>query len=582
MRLLPALVISGLALLGPMNALADEEKPPAERKPKNSLLETQQRLDALIKAAAAHNLVDVGQKDQSKKGHGKAALGQKKRDLTKCVVPEIFSFPKKTRVTTYGELVGLRNSIVTGPNEFDKDITRLLVLAYIGLGFGEEALVFAEYFDGRERDVLIAMARTVDGLESKKDAAILSAENKCFYGENNSALLWSRLAGLSFQKEGDAREELTIAQLKTIKAMPKNVTRVMRERFGVAAVQHGSLDEAKYLIRDLKTKKSGPIGDETLMLESMHMLAENKAGSRKILEKLAQKEGPVQAKASKLLSETKKGGADYQGYEEDLDALIQVYGDKPEGKQALAQKIKLYSENGKFSQAVSLTKNSLDPEGIHYQKSLSLLGKQLKAALLEGSDQQKLSALNTLVAEIKLFNHMRGNISLKQAGVNASIDLGIADLSAHILSKNEWGKLSGDTVKVLALALPSKLKPMLPAATFRGEGFDVINIKAAFKKRQPKQAMAILGRHPKNEEALQMTAHQAWQGGYWGLARNAMDDLNAQGKETSVRGNLATALSVPSPLMTVTKRKRSIAELKALQAFLDSDLEIIKGYVNGG
>ncbi len=93
MRLLPALVISGLALLGPMNALADEEKPPAERKPKNSLLETQQRLDALIKAAAAHNLVDVGQKDQSKKGHGKAALGQKKRDLTKCVVPEIFSFP---------------------------------------------------------------------------------------------------------------------------------------------------------------------------------------------------------------------------------------------------------------------------------------------------------------------------------------------------------------------------------------------------------------------------------------------------------------------------------------------------------
>ena len=79
-----------------------------------------------------------------------------------------------------------------------------------------------------------------------------------------------------------------------------------------------------------------------------------------------------------------------------------------------------------------------------------------------------------------------------------------------------------------------------------------------------------------------MTAHQAWQGGYWGLARNAMDELNTDGKETSVHGNLAMSLSVPSPLMTVTKRKRSIAELKALQTFLDSDLEIIRGYVNGG
>ena len=85
----------------------------------------------------------------------------------------------------------------------------MLVLAYIGLGFGEEALVFAEYFDGRERDVLIAMARAVDGLEVKKDAVVLRSENKCFYGENNSALLWSRLAGLSFQDEAAAYEELT-------------------------------------------------------------------------------------------------------------------------------------------------------------------------------------------------------------------------------------------------------------------------------------------------------------------------------------------------------------------------------------
>ena len=250
------------------------------------------------------------------------------------------------------------------------------------------------------------------------------------------------------------------------------MAKVMRERFGVAAVGHGSLDEAKYLIKDLKKKnKSGPIGDETLMLESMHMLAENKTGSSQILEKLAQKEGPVQARASKLLSETKKGGADYQGYEEDLEALIQVYGDKPEGRQALAQKIELYSKNGKLSEAVALTKKSLDPKGAHYQESLSLLGKQLQAALLEGSDQQKLSALNTLAAEIELFNHSRGNLSLKQAGVNASIDLGMADLAAHLLSKNDWAKLDGDTAKVLALALPSQLTSRLPAAAFKGAEF---------------------------------------------------------------------------------------------------------------
>ena len=98
MRLLSALMISGLAFVGPMGARAEEEKKSAEPKAKNSLLETQQRLDALIKAAAAHNLVDVGPKGKSQKGHGKVSVQKKPRLHKMCKTRNFFVSQKNPRL----------------------------------------------------------------------------------------------------------------------------------------------------------------------------------------------------------------------------------------------------------------------------------------------------------------------------------------------------------------------------------------------------------------------------------------------------------------------------------------------------
>lgn len=586
-----AALLVGAACMGAFSALADEQahkvEKPVTPDVESSLAKTQSRLDALIKAAAEHDLVSVkGQSSKKSAGNGAKFLtnaGDSVKGYKNCASSSIFSFPEGTNVTDYDELVKLRNAIVTGPDEFDLEVTKKLVISYIGLGFGEEALLFAGYLKGKERDTLIAMARVVDGLALDKDVKLLAAENKCFQGENDAVALWARFADMQDNTKASFHE-LTLSERKVIKSFPVFLAAAMRERFGVSAVKHGELTEAKALLRALK-KANGterPFGDEAVLFKALYKHAKYEAGGVQMLEQLAQKEGLVQARALKHLSEVQPKGVTYDGYEQDLNALIHIYEGRSEARQALAQKVALHAVSGGVAEALSFIKADMNPKGAHFQTSIALLGEQMQTQLLGKNDKLRLKALSVLIGDLELFNALPDSFILKQAGVSASLKLGLADLTPHLLSKSEWAELDAELLNSLALALPKNMRAKLPARAFKNEDFRVSEIKVAFNSNRPKRAMEVLRKFPNKTDALQATADHAWKGGYWGLARNAINDLAVEGEAPSVKARLAASLSVPSPLLNASKRSRGIGELKALQSFIDEDIAIIKGYVNGG
>lgn len=388
--------------------------------------------------------------------------------------------------------------------------------------------------------------------------------------------------------------ELTKQQYKQMAALPKNLGALMMQRFGLDAMERGDVKTAKHFMKMIKkAQKKHEIDqifdDEGKFFEALYMLETGDKAAFPILNALARRDGRLQVRALQTLAtaELKTGHKTYSGYEEDLDGAAHIFSEQPEGQQALAEKIGFFVSTGALNQAIGMTKEKFSPADEHYMDSVVLVSARMQSQFLGHDDTQKLQALNTLLREHVFFDALVDSFPLRSAGVSASLDIGLAELAPRVLSTDQWHRLDIHVLRELAAALPDEMKSDLPAKAFSGPAMEVLEIKTAFQARKPKIAMAALRKIPENKDALKMAANQAWEAGYWGVARDAIDDLSKTDEGAKEHGlkakkDLASVLSVPSPHLTPAQNSQSIDDLETLQTFLDKDIEIIKEYVNGG
>ncbi len=586
-RLLAYVLIGMLALTATTSFASPEDEPQVTTQ-KNDLSGAQKKLNALIKSAVAHDFEDV---DPDKKNEPHDVDVAKKIPFvveSTCVDAEIFSFPRSVHVSDYHALTAIKNAIVTGPDEIDKHKARLLVMAYLGLGFGEEAQDYASYLNGNEERVLNAMGRAVGGLVKDGDVALLSAQAECHVG----AALWADFAKIQF--DGTEKIHLTKSQNEQIAALPQALAIIMAKRFGIHAVRHGDNNASgKYLLflEDLQSTDENPIifDDEAKFFKALYLREESEAHSTFILSALAQKDGMFQVRALQVLAKKQIDGgvAPYADFEEDLNGAVHVFSQHPEGKQALAQKIEFFVATDKLDQAIGMTKEKFLPSDILYTNSVVRVSERMQVYLTGDNVRRKLYALNTLLREQIFFDALADGFPLRRDGISASLDLELSELAPRILPVEQWGRLDLHVLRQLAVDLPENLKSKLPARAFSGANFEAEKVQSAFEKNQPKQAMDILRGMPDNEKALQIAAHQTWKNGQWSLAKQTIDDVNAQhskdGKtidaSQKLKARLAAALSVPSPHLIASNRAKNARDFQALQTFLDNDIETIKEYV---
>ena len=586
---------------------------PKEAQKQQDLLETQKRLNALIKAAIANDVINKEEKKPESnpvvKPHSepKAAVRSSSHDKKephldgKCVAKEIFEFPHDVHMADYQSLVMLKNSILIGPNEVDKHKVRLLVLAYIGLGFGEEARDYSTYLSGAEARVLTAMAHAVSGDVSAQDVKALSAQEKC----SGSVALWVGFAKIQVAQNAKPKHDensdaegsfkLSSNQLEQIQTLPSKLGAIMAKRFGVHAVKHDAMNTATDLLKFLQKaqKKSavkGMFDDEEKYFEAVYYLKQDDKRAFPTLNALAKKDGPLQVKALQTLGvvQTKTGALAYPGFEEDLNGAAHVFSQHPEGRQALVEKINLFVATDRIDQAIGMTKEKFLPHEAYYTDSVLRVSERMQVYLTGDDLKQKLYALNTLLREQIFFDALENGFPLRRDGVGASLDLGLSELAPRILPVEQWGRLELHILQDLALALPEDMKRHLPKKAFSGAKYEAQAIQVAFDKRQPKTAMKALRGMGASEDALAVAAHASLKNGYWSLARKTNEDLNAlrgrkNGEENtaqSAKAKLVSVLSVPSPFLASAAKTKNIGDYTALQTFLDNDIEIIKDYVN--
>ena len=588
MRIL-AYVLVGMLALSATASFASPVKEPRAAKPQKDLSEAQKKLNALIKSAVAHNFEDVDAANKNV-SHGEM-FTQKTPDIqtVNCVDGEIFSFPHSVHVPDYRALTALKNAILTGPNDMDKHKVRLLVMAYLGLGFGDEAQDYSSYLNGNEERVLNAMGRAVGGLVKDGDVALLSAQAECHI----DAALWADFAKIQF--DNTEKIHLTKSQNKQLTALPQALAVIMAKRFGLHAVQSGDdKTGAQYFefLEGLRLSDEHPIvfDDEAKFFKAMYLRGKNETHATYILSTLAQRDGVFQVHALQVFAQKQSGGGGvpYAEFEEDLNGVAHVFSQHPEGKQALAQKIEFFVASDRLDKAIGMTKEKFLPSDVLYTDSVLRVSERMQTYLTGDNEKQKLYALNTLLREQIFFDALADGFPLRRDGISASLDLGLSELAPRILPVEQWGRLDLHVLRQLAVDLPENLKSKLPAKAFSGADFEAKKVQVAFEKSQPKHAMDILRGMPDNEQALQIAAHQTWKNGQWSLAKQAIDDVNAQhskdGKaidsSQKLKARLAAALSVPSPHLIASNRTKNAGDFQALQTFLDRDIETIKEYVN--
>lgn len=606
-------LLLAVLLIGPVTSFAASENDPATTQKQDDLLETQKRLDALIKAAIANDVINTGEKKPNKgveeNQHSTPEVAVRSSSHEKkpspveqiCVAKEIFEFPHEVHVADYQSLVMLKNSILIGPNEVDKHKVRLLVLAYIGLGFGEEARDFTAYLSGVEARVLTAMAHAVSGDVYEEDVKTLVGQMKC----SENVELWLSFANVQYSpsvkpdhdEHSDEHEVVKLSghELEQIKTLPTKIGAIMAKRFGVHAVKHDAMNTATDLLKVLKkiqkeNSAAGMFDDEERYFEAVYYLNQGDARAFPILNALAKKDGAMQVHALQTLGvvQTKTGGLAYPGFEEDLNGAAHVFSQHPEGRQALLEKINFFVATDRVDQAIGMTKEKFLPHEVYYTNSVLRVSERMQVYLTGNDEKQKLYALNTLLREQIFFDALKDGFPLRRDGVGASLDLGLSELAPRILPVEQWGRLDLVVLQELALTLPSDMQGYLPKEAFSGAKHDALKIRAAFDNKQPKTAMSTLRGLSGNEYAMEMAAHSSWKNGYWSLARETNEKLRAMKTSKGGAGDpsaiakvkLASALSVPSPFLTSASATKNIGDFTALQTFLDSDIETIKDYVN--
>ncbi|MCF6220330.1 MAG: hypothetical protein L3J65_04380 [Robiginitomaculum sp.] len=540
---------------------------------KENLSQTEQRLKDLINAAAKQNLLEV---KRSKPGAPTTRqvvsqkLASKPDAATTCGTENLFMFPDKTRVETYAELLLLKSAMVTGPDQIDTEKAQTLALAYLGLGFADEAINIAGYLALEKQAAITAMAHIIDGKTSANPRSILAKNIDCF----EAARLWYNLVQENYTP-------LSTTNLNHLKNLPDKLNAILTLQLALKAVKNDDIRTAKTLFAELQsaTQKhdnydaeiSDYLQDDAYQFLAALLAMQNensrRAGVRQ-LQALASRESAYQAQALQALAESRNL---YPEYLQDLESVTQTYSEQPTGKQAQAQKINYLASQHQFSNAISITQDNFEPGSEYFTQSVIVISQHIQSSLLTDDVNLKLGALDALLSFAGFFAHLANKKPLQHAGVNACVSLGLPKLIPEILPPAQWHELN-DTALIFLSLQTSGRNLNIPKRIYATPALVARDIHTAFVRKNPKKARALRGSTLKSEPVHSAYAQAAWNNGYWSLARE--DSL-----QTSGALKLAASLSVLSPTLINNLKPGGLSDLTSLQSYLDGDLKIIRSYL---
>ncbi len=612
-KVVPSLIL-GLALFSQsVLSLADDKNLEDTSTQNKSLNITKKRLDELIISASKQDLVSLHKPKKTLLTNRKS-MGSDVSILSKsepeCVSMKIVNFPVEARVASFEDLQEIRNQIVVGPDMIDKAKVRILALSYLGLGFGEEALVAARDLDDPERSQIQNMAKIIINQYDDENLKVVKSRKWCVNHNN----IWYYLTTKGVLSADKRNQDEFVGQLQ---ALPSGLRDILGPRVGIQAFKKQQYKLANDILIMMRTFEKAPADEETkerkkdIKNNSALSFLEGLIGLQKSdferhqqaveqLRRLAQHEGEYQVEALEALGKLQPAGiAYYPGYAEDIDMAIQIFSTKPEAQKALQLELKYRVDTEDYRYAIGLIKQHYKPGSIFYRENAQNIGDHVLKGLKDGSSTVRLGLLSLVLDEKKFFDNMRENEEFWQACVLNSASLGLPSLAQKFVAPHEWKHLNADVMVALVSSFMDEndrrfddenFKKYFPYKLFKDKKLQARQVLTLLKQGQTTRAWKLFHNTQDAPMLKRNFIDGAWETGNWSLVSQAVSrpisnkmPKNENSKlQTSMLSEseikLVDSLGLASPLLLETNHDYEIQNLTALLAYLDSEMEVFSAY----
>lgn len=352
-----------------------------------------------------------------------------------------------------------------------------LIMNYLALGLGTEALALSERSD---KKVLEALARVVADEASAEDKDIIVSYESC----HESFKVWSLASHITLGTQQSDMDRLSQSHFDTLDNFPP----LLRERFEINFAIHAAeigdfLNAERLLTRYASNTKYGEIpeskDDDILYLYALIQQHKEDPRFAEVLTHIATYDGRYKTRAVKVLAEDSEttGRELPPEFENELTAIYDQYGDGQEGRTASLELIKFRLAGNQFSDAIKTAKVKFEKADPQRVETVGLIAEKISSELGSPERTNRLYALNGYFYDIDFFAlyPKLGELTLQVH--DGTIDLDLPELAERLAQTLEAFSKSEKGLNVENRVLLAKAQLALKGAHYD----DVITILEPIK-----------------------------------------------------------------------------------------------------
>lgn len=460
-----------------------------------------------------------------------------------CVDPVLFDEPlSEEGKLDYSTIAKLRQRLEVSEDEQERqDLARTLALAYIHIGFFEEASAIAapRAADGDDNmAVASALSYLASGAKAHAREAIAPYQN--------CGPFFEMVAAAAASGDDGAAPRMTDKHVKALKAMTRPLRGPIAEYLALNALEKGDKTLAK-VVYDVAREARGE--DRTAALAILEKALgeatpEKTARLDAQITEAAQTPGPLQSRALSVLAEDyeKRAEAAYEGFLDDLAQQTSKRDMSASEARASFAGAKALAAAGRLPEGIAVLDASAQSAPKAAPAAAAVARSMIMNALL-GDEETRLAAIQSF------FEHKDFISGGEEAEVNLAVARELSKFGAKYLVDGALAdvppsrRADASLIKVRTLLNSGDAKDALDAAAKVQDGAEIAALKVEAYERLGDRngALSVVRTEVRAGNSNDAMTRAAWRAEDWALAMEAFDKAPSSERTTGGAARISLA-----------------------------------------
>lgn len=558
----------------------------APRADKLSVDEARKRMIALLQQAADDGIVSVrpgateltpraeAQKptapiETSAPGRppaqAKEAAPAPKRGAYACLPDAAFAVDgRAVKDDPLGAIEAMQKQLADAEADAERPLTEKLALAYLAIGFGEEAIGMLERIE-EDRSLYADMARVAAGKKPFADGLLMGAD-----GCRGAHALWQAAA----LEPDDAISVLARAG-DAIEALPPRLRGLLATRLAQTLLRAQAYKDARRF-HTIAVKASGQ-SPELRFIDAKLLAQEGKNdASQGLLEDLTTSANQTAKDALGALSDKAVRAGDTSAQTaEDLGLLAKAARGTPEEGRAALREAIFWAENGSVEAGVFMLRDAARRDPALAAEAQSRARTAVATALASGDAKKRLAGLSAYIEDRDFFGGADADAALAELASETAVAFGVPNAALTVIKSAPAAARTPEAIARAALAAGAAETAIEAAAPFADQPkYADILVKANTKLGRGYAALAAAAALPDSAEKNALSADAAWRAGDYQSAARAFAKIDPaslspeRAERFAYAAYMAGDTAMPAAAEAVLRQAKSpaLARLKALFA----------------